>query len=112
MKAIINLIFLAFLCLSFNINESLDGSVTGQIIGTNDQPIGHLEVQLLDAIDSTLVKANYTDANGKFVFYNIDAGIYRVVVTGMGYEKKHSFMFTLNYHDKKYQLPKLTVQEN
>ena len=111
MKAITIIFTVAFINLSFNLSASLNGTVTGRVLDQKQQPLGFFTVTLLAAKDSSLVKGQFTDASGNFIFENIDAGNYLVAVNGVGYQLTHSFIFTLNAHDEKYKLPTLVITE-
>ncbi|MEM9982361.1 MAG: carboxypeptidase-like regulatory domain-containing protein, partial [Bacteroidota bacterium] len=54
--------------------------VQGEIVTADQQAIPFATVGILQAEDSTLIKAAVADDNGKFSFNNIENGTYRVMV--------------------------------
>ncbi len=71
-------------------------SISGQIIDDNKKPVQKATVSLLRSKDSGLVKADFTDAGGKYEFVNVKAGSYFVSVTAIGYGKMSSPIFSAN----------------
>src|SRR6476620_3170308 len=65
--------------------NSQDFTVAGSTRGENNQPEEDAIVQILSAKDSSLVKTEITDNNGKYEFNGIKIGNYLVQVTAMNY---------------------------
>lgn len=74
-----NIVILLVLC-SFSLtafSKAGDGVITGKFIEESGDPAAFTTVVLLNT-DSVLVKVNYTDETGKFIFTNVEPGKYRI----------------------------------
>ena len=65
-------------------------SIQGTVNDAPGKPFDYATVSLCKSNDSTLVKSNFTENDGKFVFSNVNPGSYRISVTAMGFEKYRS----------------------
>ncbi|NID10727.1 TonB-dependent receptor [Fibrivirga algicola] len=63
-----------------------DGTIRGQVRDASGQPVLFATIALLNARDSSLVKATATDQTGAFVVTNLSYGSYRVGVSAVGFE--------------------------
>lgn len=71
--------------------QSFAGSVSGRITDGGDQKIiDAATVSLYKVSDSSLVKINITDKDGKFEFQNIPAGKYYLLATSIGHLSTYS----------------------
>ncbi|WP_131536336.1 outer membrane beta-barrel family protein [Pedobacter nototheniae] len=79
-------LFTLLLVLScFVVYAQKTGSVTGRIIQSKDkQPIDYASVALKNMKDSSVVSANTTAADGKFIFKNLLPGNYRLYAAFIG----------------------------
>src|ERR1700730_8575274 len=69
--------------------------ITGQVKDEMNKPIAAATVILARAEDSTMIKADVTDAEGKFDF-NVDSGgPFLLSYSSIGFEKMYSPIFTL-----------------
>lgn len=76
------------------------GKVTGSIKdGGNQKIIDAASVTLLNAKDSSLVKAAVTDKAGNFSFENVKEGKYLVLATSVGHTKSYSNSFTISLNN-------------
>ncbi len=84
------------------------GKITGQILDEKSQPFPFVNVLLLHAKDSVLVKGLAADESGKFAFDQIAAGKYLTLVSMVGYQKSYSQSFDVK--DNAVNLPTITLQ--
>jgi iron complex outermembrane recepter protein len=68
-------------------------SISGTVKDNNGKPLSHATVSLLKAKDSSLVKTELTDEDGKFEI-KATAQSYLLMCTTVGYLKKYSEVFT------------------
>lgn len=78
-------------------NQNLPGKakLSGAILDEKSQPFPFVNVLLLQAKDSVLVKGLAADENGKYVFDQVANGKYLVLVSMVGYQKNYSEPFTV-----------------
>ncbi|WP_138477432.1 outer membrane beta-barrel family protein [Dyadobacter bucti] len=78
-------------------NPNLPGKakLSGAILDEKSQPFPFVNVLLLHAKDSVLVKGLAADENGKYVFDQVANGKYLVLVSMVGYQKNYSEPFTV-----------------
>ncbi|MCH5683557.1 TonB-dependent receptor [Niabella sp. W65] len=65
-------------------------TLTGKITDVEAKPLPNVSVSLLKAADSTLVKMNLTDKDGRYQFEKADDGKYLVMATNVGYVPMYS----------------------
>ena len=83
--------------ISFAGNAQTGGKITGSIKdGGNQKIIDAATVSLLNARDSSLVKANVADKDGNFSFENVKEGKYLVLATSVGHSKIYSPSLTIS----------------
>lgn len=61
---------------------AIDGSIVDSV---THYPLPQATVSLLSAVDSSLLRLQLSDAQGRFTFYNVSKGTYRLVVSYVGY---------------------------
>jgi len=94
MKFLTNLTAALVLSVSFAYAQtSGTGKVSGEILDEKAQPFPFVNVLLLNAKDSALVKGLASDDNGKFLFEQIAEGQYMTMVSMVGYQKEYSKVF-------------------
>ncbi|MEI9959370.1 MAG: carboxypeptidase regulatory-like domain-containing protein [Ferruginibacter sp.] len=64
------------------------GSITGNITNAESKPTEAATVQLLKAVDKTLVKVTVTDKAGNFLFEKLATGKYIISISAVGFAKK------------------------
>ena len=69
--------------------------VKGLIHDGRNQPVAFSTVMLLNAADSSLAKAEFSDETGAYAFAAVRAGAYLVSVTRVGYSQGYSTGITL-----------------
>ncbi|MCF8247044.1 MAG: TonB-dependent receptor [Saprospiraceae bacterium] len=105
------LAILTILCLFGTAAFCSGGIITGNVIEDTGNPLPFANVLLLRSTDSTLVKGEVTDIDGKYSFSNVQAGDYLLSVTMVGYATAYSKPFTLNGSDTK-DLSTITVSKD
>ncbi|MCF8243941.1 MAG: TonB-dependent receptor [Saprospiraceae bacterium] len=88
-------LLLSFFLTSSTFANKETGTITGLVLGTDNQPISFANVLLYSAIDSSLVKAEYTADDGLFNLQNISAGRYWLNVSFVGLTDYNSDVFEL-----------------
>lgn len=88
--------------------QNLTGKVTGAVLDEKSQPFPFVNVLLLHAKDSVLVKGLAADENGKFAFDQIAAGKYLTLISMVGYQKSYSEPFAVL--DVPVNLPTVTLK--
>ena len=79
-----------------NVREGDLFKVVGTLLdSTNNEPIPYVNVAVLDATDSTMVKGGITDLNGYFEIQNIPQGEMLLRVSAIGYANIY-YPFTVN----------------
>jgi FlaG/FlaF family flagellin (archaellin) len=84
------------------------GKVTGAVLDEKSQPFPFVNILLLQAKDSVLVKGIAADEDGKYAFDQIAAGKYLTLISMVGYQKAYSEPF--NVKDTPVNLPAVTLQ--
>ena len=86
------------------------GKVTGAVLDEKSQPFPFVNVLLLQAKDSVLVKGLAADEQGKFAFDQIAAGKYLTLISMVGYQKAYSEPF--NVKDAPVNLPTVSLKSD
>ena len=63
------------------------GTITGKIQDENQRPIEFATITLVKSEDSSLVKGEFTDANGFFSLEEIQNGRFDLIITDIGHKK-------------------------
>lgn len=101
MKFFINLTAALLLSASFVLAQTQSsspapGKVSGSVLDEKSAPFPFVNVLLLQAKDSVLIKGLAADENGKFLFDQIHDGQYLTLVSMVGYQKEYSKVFSIN----------------
>src|SRR4051812_5346398 len=67
--------------------------IHGLITDPVSKPLYNASVVLLNATDSSLVKGNMTDNDGRYAFSNVTSGSYIISATFIGYHQVYSPSF-------------------
>lgn len=78
--------FLVLLCLH-GIHTANAGTISGQVFDHQNEPVEFATVTLLNATDSSLIKGEFTNATGQFVFDQLHQGNYALLISSLGFEK-------------------------
>lgn len=95
-----------FIC----INYSHASSIYGLVKDSSDKAVEVATVSLFKVADSTLVKAELTDVDGKFSFVEIPAGEYFIKVSFLGYSDFKSNSFSVISSDNQINIPEILLQ--
>ena len=95
MKTLVN--FLVVFCLATHLfAQSTNKTISGIVKDTRNEVLPGSTVRLLKASDSTMVKGEVTDGNGKFQFNNLENNMYMLDITSMGQKRFVSVPLTIN----------------
>lgn len=86
-------------------------TITGVVHTADGKPMEFVNVFLLKAADSSLVKGAVTDQLGRYEFASVGVGTYRVSANGLGFQRVYSESFELNAGQQTYQVPLFALQE-
>ena len=103
------LVALAGLAITTQSFAQTKATVTGNVKDNGGRGLASASVSLLQAKDSSLVKADVTDANGQFEIVSSQSGKFLLSYSSVGFEKKFSEPFTLEA-GQNYQLATVTLQ--
>jgi len=108
------LLFSLFLILQFSLTSfSQDKKVLkGKVTDENSAPLEFVNAILLNSKDSSLVKGAITDAGGAYVFEDIDAGSYLVMVSQLGYSRVYTPAIAIEENKGSSEIPPITLKEN
>ncbi len=85
-----NLITLFFFSVFIIFMSDASSDINGSIKAEDNTPVPFANVILINAGDSSVVKAAITDENGDYKFENIVKGNYKIMIAQLGYEKQYS----------------------
>lgn len=109
MKLFYALILLLTCSFSAATAQTTNGSVTGKLTDEDGSGLEYATVVLHNASDSAIVKAGYSDDQGKFLIAPVPAGKYYVRTTYVGYPPTKSEAFDLAA-GQAYELPVMKLQ--
>jgi iron complex outermembrane recepter protein len=70
-------------------------NIRGSVTDSKNNPLKTITISVLNAKDSSLVKADVTDATGKYDIVTNNAGDYLLKLSAIGYETKYSKNYTI-----------------
>lgn len=73
--------------LSWNTFVSAQSKIEGQLVNAKTEPLSFASLILLNVADSSFVKGEISDTNGKFTINNLQSGHYLLMCSSMGYKK-------------------------
>lgn len=88
--------FLPLVLLSMKTMAQSPGKVTGKVTDSKNAPVIAATISLLQATDSSLVKTDVSDNQGKFEISVAKSGQYLVSYSAIGFEKKYSAVLDVN----------------
>ncbi len=68
-------------------SQSAGALVTGSITNANEMPVESATISLLKSKDSSIVKIDVSDKEGKFSFADVSYSDYFITVTSVNYNK-------------------------
>ncbi|GAB3931408.1 outer membrane beta-barrel protein [Larkinella terrae] len=87
MKTKIRVIFTLWITIAQTIGLAQSrGQLSGQVVTADQKPVDAAAVSVVLATDSSLVKAELTEANGTFRFANLKTGSYFITISALGFE--------------------------
>ena len=90
--------------------QNSSAQIKGQVLSSNAQALEYANVLLHKASDSTVVKLEYTQADGTFHIANVEPGQYRIAVSFVGYPNYLSPIHELQA-GQELTLPAIKLQE-
>lgn len=87
-------------------------NLTGDITDEKNRALEAVTMTLIRASDSTFLKAELTDANGRFEFFEIPPGRYYLVANMIGFKPYFGQHFDLAAGNSALNLPKIILQES
>ena len=86
--------------------------IKGVIRNSNQEPVEFANVVLVQANDSTIVKAGLTETDGTYSFENIEQGQYKLLVVQLGYDKHYTEAFDLKANPEPLVLKPVSLIES
>ncbi|MDI3322172.1 outer membrane beta-barrel family protein [Pinibacter soli] len=103
---------LLFVAINFFVSsQSFCQTINGTVVDSVNKPLGHANVLLLKAKDSSLVKAIMCDDKGIYSFANISEGKYLIVSNFVNHKAAYSSSFILDKARSKISLPPIILIE-
>ncbi len=99
-----NFLCLIILLLSTYVQLIAQSTITGTVQNTSNQSIDLVNVLLLKAKDSALLKGSITTKNGSYKFENISTGQYLLQLSSAGFEETYTNIFEVNGLEKEIKL--------
>jgi hypothetical protein len=93
------------------VNLHAQSQIQGRIIDSNKIAVSQANVMLLQAHDSSLVKASMSDKEGSYSFNNIAAGRYLVMAAFVGYSRTYSQHLLVDENKSVVNVDPLTLTE-
>ncbi len=104
------LVLITLITLSVPVIARNPAAVIGGVVTDSlQQPVEVATVNLFRAIDTAFIKAEITDATGKFEFVEIPAGRYYVIITYLGYKDYQSEEFDITNGQAVYTIPRIQL---
>ena len=88
--------------LLFSVQGFSQSSISGTIKST-ESPVDFCSVILMNAQDSTIVKASFTNQKGEYIIEKIDSGFYFIKTQLIGFEE---------YYTKPFKIKDLAIKHN
>ena len=85
------------------------GTITGKILGQDQQPIEFATVTLVKPEDSSLVKGEFTDANGFFSLEKIPNGRFDLIITDILMPDMEGIEFIMKLRAKSPRVPIIAI---
>ncbi|HYG40577.1 MAG TPA: TonB-dependent receptor [Cytophagales bacterium] len=111
MKTTITLMVMGILSSLTMFAQNNKGKVSGEIVDPNNKPLAYSTVMLLKASDSSLVKGEVTNEEGKFALESIPYGKYILSSSLIGYQKYFSKEISLTESKPEIKLPGIRMSE-
>jgi outer membrane receptor protein involved in Fe transport len=109
MKTIATFLITISLFTAFKVQAQSSGIINGVVKDENNNPLEAVTVSLLNAADSSLIKAAITDTSGTFEIEREAGGLFLLSYTTVGYSRAFSPAFPLE-NGKGFTLPALQLK--
>src|SRR5688572_20930516 len=86
--------------------------ISGKIVDKNNSPLEFVNIVLLAAADSSMVKGTITDSEGKFEIEHKEPGTYMAMFSQLGFEKTYTPVFEIGSGEQAKQLGTITLKDN
>lgn len=103
---------LFFLLPLFSFSQTETAQISGKVIDASGNALPYVNILLLNAADSSLIKGTTTDENGLYLYEEISFGNYRIMASFIGYAKKYSDIIALDPENNTIQIPSITLTES
>lgn len=84
-------------------------TISGKVQEDDKKVLPLVNVLLLKAKDSSLVKGTVTDASGSYTIENVHPGNYLLTASRVGYKQEYSLLFTVNEGKAGPKIPVITL---
>jgi iron complex outermembrane recepter protein len=84
--------------------------VQGQVTESDGEPLAYANVLLLNAADSSFIKAEMTAEDGSFHFFQVSSGVYLCEISMIGFSSAQTRMFELDNNSDGINLGKTTLE--
>ncbi|GLU51681.1 outer membrane beta-barrel family protein [Dyadobacter frigoris] len=92
----INILLLILFLTNLVLAQATDKTISGTIKDTKNEVLPGTTVRLLRTTDSSMVKGEITDGNGKFQFTNLENNSYMLAITAVGQKSFMSVTLTID----------------
>lgn len=104
-----NIILLLISISSTSLFAQTDTQITGSIIDSDGKGVDLALVSLMNQIDSSFVKSEFTDQDGSFLLNNIEYDSYIIQVNLLGY-KTYSGVIHFDSYNPQMRVPSITLE--
>ena len=91
--------------------QTIVTGVSGSVVDAKDAPIEFANIVLMNHQDSSIVKMDVSDMDGKFTINEIPYGDYFLEISYVGYTTFGSPVFSLSAHDKSIILDPIILRD-
>lgn len=71
------------------LSQAQNATLSGSVTDSKDATLPFVNILLLEAKDSSLIKGTTTDENGSFQLEDLNAGNFLVLISSIGYTKSY-----------------------
>ena len=87
MMRLVATVFAAVLCALPVAAQTTSAAITGRVVDQSKGVVPNAEVKLIDEATRVLVATTHTNANGDFIFADVNPATYTIIVTAPGYKE-------------------------
>lgn len=111
MKTTITTLVMGILLVTTLLAQSNKGKVTGVILDESNKPLAYTTVMLLRSADSSLVKGEVTNEEGKFILEALPYGKFILTTSLIGYQKYSSKEISVTQENYSISFPVIKMKE-